>query len=74
MGTFLRPSIAANPTPLRPARQRAVLAIGKAVSDLVRRGLHAPLETRIVNGFHVVKLPPGSPPVSTEDVEKLLDQ
>jgi hypothetical protein len=51
-----------------------VLAIGKAVSDLVRRGLHAPLETRIVNGFHVVKLPPGSPPVSTEDVEKLLDQ
>jgi hypothetical protein len=50
------------------------LAIGKAVSDLVRRGLHAPLETRIVNGFHVVKLPPGSPPVSTEDVEKLLDQ
>jgi hypothetical protein len=49
------------------------VSIGKAVSDLVRRGLHAPLETRIVNGFHVVKLPPGSPPVSTEDVEKLED-
>jgi hypothetical protein len=41
------------------AKSRDV-AIGKAVSDLVRRGLHAPLETRIVNGFHVVKLPPGS--------------
>jgi hypothetical protein len=53
--------------------KRRDVAIGKAVSDLVRRGLHAPLETRIVNGFHVAKLPPGSPPVSTEDVEKLQD-
>jgi hypothetical protein len=36
------------------AKSRDV-AIGKAVSDLVRRPLHA-LETRMVNGFHVVKL------------------
>jgi hypothetical protein len=50
------------------------VAIGKAVSELVRRGLHAPLQTRLVNGFHVVALPPGSPPVSTEDVEKLRDE
>ena len=50
------------------------VAIGKAVSELVRRGLHAPLQTRLVNGFHIVKLPPGSPPVSTEDVEKLQDE
>jgi hypothetical protein len=55
------------------AKSRDV-AIGKAVSDLVRRALHALLETRIVNGFHVVKLPPGSPPVSTEDVEELQDE
>jgi hypothetical protein len=68
MCTFLRPSIAANPTPLRPARQRALLACTPIP------GLHAPLETRIVNGFQVAKLPPGSPPVSTEDVEKLQDQ
>ena len=54
------------------AKSRDV-AIGKAVSDLVRRGLHAPLETRIVDSFHVVKLPPGSPPVSTEDVAILQD-
>jgi hypothetical protein len=50
------------------------VAIGKAVSELVRRGLHAPLQTRVVNGFHVVDLPPGSPSVSTEDVEKLQDE
>src|SRR5690242_6056802 len=50
------------------------VAIGKAVSELVRRGLHAPLRTRLVNGFHVVELPPGSPPVSSEDVERLQDE
>jgi hypothetical protein len=52
------------------AKSRDV-AIGKAVSDLVRRGLHAPLRTRIVNGFHVADLPPDSPPVSVELIKKL---
>ena len=47
------------------------LALGKAVCELVRRGLQAPLQTRVVNGFHVIELPPGSPPVSSEDVRKL---
>jgi hypothetical protein len=55
------------------AKSRDV-AVGKAVSDLVRRGLSAPLRTRVVNGFHVVDLPPGSQPVSSEDVEKLKDE
>lgn len=49
------------------------VAIGKAVSELVRRGLRAPLQTRLVNGFHVVQLPPDSPPVTTEEIEKLRD-
>jgi Arc/MetJ family transcription regulator len=47
------------------------ITIGKAVSDLVRRGLHAPLRTRVVNGFHVADLPPDSPPVSAELIKKL---
>ncbi|HEY2117962.1 MAG TPA: hypothetical protein VGH37_02150 [Candidatus Acidoferrum sp.] len=50
------------------------VAIGKAVSELVRRGLRAPLETRVVNGFHVLELPPGSPSVSTEDIKKVQDE
>jgi hypothetical protein len=50
------------------------VAIGKAVSELVRRGLHAPLRTRVVNGFHVVDLPAGSPPVSSAHVKKLQDE
>lgn len=50
------------------------IALGKAVSELVRRGLQAPLQTRVVNGFHVVELPPNSPPVSSEDVRKLQEE
>ena len=54
--------------------KRRDVAIGKAVSDLVRRGLHAPLQTRVVNGIHVAVLPPDSPAVTSEHVKKLLDE
>ncbi len=47
------------------------ISVGKAVSELVRRGLTAPLQTRVKNGFHVVELPAGSPPVTTEQVRDL---
>jgi hypothetical protein len=50
------------------------LSVGKAISNLVWRGLRASLPTRIVNGFHVVDLPPGSPSVSSEHVTKLLNE
>jgi hypothetical protein len=50
------------------------ISVGKAVSELVRRGLHAPLRTRVVNGFHVVELPVGSPPVTTEHVRKFEEE
>ena len=47
------------------------ISVGKAVSELVRRGLHAPLQTRVVNGFHVVELPSGSPTITSEHVAKI---
>ena len=47
------------------------LSLGKAVSELVRRGLNAPLTTRVVNGIHVVVLPPDSPEVTTERIKEL---
>jgi hypothetical protein len=50
------------------------IPIGKAVSELVRRGLRAPLQTKVVNGFHVVELPPDSPQVSPEHIRKLQDE
>ena len=50
------------------------LSFGKAVSELVRKGLHAPLRTRLVNGFPVVDLPPGAPPVTSEHVRHLEEE
>jgi hypothetical protein len=50
------------------------ITVGKAVSELVRRGLHAPLRTRVVNGFHVVELPSGSPVVTREHIQKLEEE
>jgi hypothetical protein len=52
------------------AESRA-LALGKAVSELVRRGIHASRPTRMVNGLLVFDLPPDSPRVSTNRVREL---
>jgi hypothetical protein len=49
------------------------MALGKATSELVRRGLSAPVQTRLVNGFHAVVLPHGSPKVTSEKVKRLLE-
>ena len=54
------------------AETRSV-ALGRAVSDLLRRGLAAPLPTQIKNGIHVVVLPPGSSAVDSDRVKKLLE-
>lgn len=50
------------------------IALGKAVSELVRRGLYAPLQTKLINDFHVVELPPDSPRVTIEHVRKLQEE
>jgi len=47
------------------------LAIGKAVSELVRRGLNAPLKTRTVNGLVVFDAPEDADTVSSELVKRL---
>lgn len=54
----------------RYAASRSV-GLGKAVSELVRRGLTTPRPTRLVNGVHVFDLPPGSPIVTTRTVHLL---
>jgi hypothetical protein len=56
---------------VRTYAQSRDISVGKAVSELVRRGLHAPLRTRVVNGFHVVDLPPDSPAITREHVREL---
>ena len=47
------------------------LALGKAVSELVRRGISTPRPTRVVNGLSVFDLPPNSPPITTKRVREL---
>jgi hypothetical protein len=54
----------------RYAESRSI-AIGKAVSDLVRRGLETRAPTRIVNGLVVFDLPPESPRISSQRVKEL---
>jgi len=50
------------------------ISLGQAVSELVRRGLQAPLQTVVRNGLHVVVLPPGAAKVTAEHVRKLQDE
>ncbi len=50
------------------------ISVGRAVSDLVRRGLPAHLRTHMVNGFHVVELPSDSPVISSEDVRRFQEK
>jgi hypothetical protein len=52
------------------AESRA-LALGKAISELVRRGINASHPTRTVNGLLVVDLPSDSPRVTTSKVREL---
>ena len=47
------------------------MPLGRAVSDLVRKGLRGPARFKMVNGFCVVDLPSDSPTVTTEHVKKL---
>jgi len=47
------------------------LALGKAVSELVRRALAAPRPTRSRNGLRIFDLAPESPKVSSKKVRDL---
>jgi hypothetical protein len=54
------------------AEDRSV-ALGKAASELMRRGWATPVETRMVNGFHAVVLPANSPKIRPEKIKQLLE-
>jgi hypothetical protein len=54
----------------RQARVRGV-SLGKAVSDLLRRGLNASTPALEKGGLVVFQLPPDSPTVTTDDVRRI---
>ena len=67
----MRTTLSLDDEALRLARQYAAsrsIALGKAVSELVRRAFAMPRATRSVNGVQVFDLPPESPRVSTKRV------
>ncbi|HKX62821.1 MAG TPA: antitoxin [Verrucomicrobiae bacterium] len=47
------------------------LSLGKAISDLARRGLNAPTPSTDKNGLVVFQLPNDSPKVTTDDVRRI---
>lgn len=44
---------------------------GRAASELIRRGYNRPLVTHMVNGLHVVTVPPGSRMVTPEHIREV---
>lgn len=54
----------------RQARLRGV-SLGRAVSDLMRKGLNAATPARDKDGLVVFHLPADSPKVTTEDVRRI---
>jgi hypothetical protein len=67
----MRTTLSLDDEALRLVRQYAAsrsIALGKAVSELVRRAFAMPRPTRLVNGVQVFDLPPESPRVSTKSV------
>jgi negative regulator of replication initiation len=52
---------------------RRSVALGKAASDLIRRGLSSPVQTQTINGIQVVVLPEGSPQINSVRVHSLLE-
>jgi hypothetical protein len=46
-------------------------SLGRTLSDLARRGLHAPTLSRDSNGLVLFQLPADSPRVTTEEVRRL---
>lgn len=52
---------------------RRSVALGKAASDLIRRGLNSSLQTKTVNGLQVVVLPENTPKIDSARVKSLLE-
>lgn len=73
----MRTTVSLDDDAFRMAREYAKsrsLALGKALSDLVRRGYTLPRPTRTVNGLQVFDLPPSSARVTRNRVREIEDE
>jgi hypothetical protein len=58
---------------VREYSQARSLALGKAASELVRKGASAPVKLEMVDGFWRVALPKGGKKITSEHVKRLLE-
>ncbi|MFY9978093.1 MAG: hypothetical protein WA252_09625 [Candidatus Sulfotelmatobacter sp.] len=58
---------------LRNYSEKRSLPLGKAASELVRRGARTPVPTRFVDGFVVFDISAGGAKISSERVKELLE-
>jgi len=49
------------------------VVLGKAASDLIRRGLNSPIQTKTLNGLQVVVLPESTPKIDSARVKSLIE-
>jgi hypothetical protein len=50
------------------------ITMSEAVAELIRRGIDAPVRTRVVNGLTVVDLPGSSEVVTSDRVRQLAEE
>jgi hypothetical protein len=59
---------------IRGYAKRHGISMGKAASELIRRGTRYQLGTRIVNGIRVFDVPEDFPLITSEQVKEILDK
>lgn len=56
---------------VREYSEKRSIALGKAASELLRKGAASPTPTRLVNGFVIFDIPPGGPKITKERIKEL---
>lgn len=56
---------------IRDYSEARSLAMGKAASELLRKGFHSPTPTRLVNGIVVFDLPSDEPTITSQRIKQL---
>ena len=59
---------------IRSYAERRGVSMGKAASELIRRGARYQLRTRIVNGIPVFDVPEDFPLITADRVQEILDE
>ena len=59
---------------LKKYAEELKISLGRAASDLIHRGVESLPVFKTRNGFALLELPPGSPPVTSEIVAAIINE